>query len=373
MHKEISEIFTRAAQADRFTEICCALLGAQVRFGVLPCDEAEGDRAVREIMLSNPEWMEQQWANREAEIRHDVKAWIQTIREATGFEYWAWGLTSSDLVDTADSMAVRKVYGVLQEAMGELDTGWTRMMIRSVFHVEPVEGETYSLTDQDKWVWAYTHGQAAMPMDLDHWLGVQHLEISSARTAMQNSAMANSVIRLRGPIGNINQTGGVLTPEIEHTVGTLLGLTHAPASTQVIPRSHRQTWYNTLAGVAGLLESLALRYRLYSLMGLAAAPGANSGSSAMPHKDGLNPHLLERVCGLAPMVRAIAHGSAENVALWLERDLTHSATDRISMEMIPHLLLEQIHCLTQWFNHAEIEVFNGDTRPESSYEINLRR
>ncbi len=249
----------------------------------------------------------------EAEVRHDVIAFVSQVAETIGPEgrYLHYGLTSSDVVDTALSMAMVAAADRLIERLGRL---------RAVLRARAAE-EAHTLTV------GRTHGVHAEPITFGLKLARHDDALRRDEERLGAAREAVAVGKLSGAVG----TYAHLPPEVEAEVCARLGLRPVPVAGQVIERDRHAQYMTALALAAGDLENLALeiRHLQRTEVGEAFEPFApgQKGSSAMPHKR--NPVNAEKVCGLARLVRSLAMASLEEIALWHERDISHSSVERI--------------------------------------------
>jgi adenylosuccinate lyase len=249
----------------------------------------------------------------EREVGHDVIAFVSSVAEACGPEgrYLHLGLTSSDVLDT--SFAVQLVRAADLLIQGAVDLADTIRRQAQRYRGTVMVGRT--------------HGIHAEPITLG-------LKLASWYTEMQRNIgrleAARAMIRF-GKISGAVGTFAHLAPEVEAYVCHRLGLQPEPVATQVVPRDRHAQFFATLAIVAGSLERFAteIRHLQRSEVREAEEPfaGGQKGSSAMPHKR--NPVLSENVTGLARLLRAYAGAALEDIALWHERDISHSSVERV--------------------------------------------
>jgi adenylosuccinate lyase len=248
----------------------------------------------------------------EAETRHDVIAFLTHVAERTGSEarFLHQGMTSSDVLDTALSVQLARASDIL---LTDLDALLVVIERRAREHkMTPTIGRS--------------HGIHAEPVTFGLKLAGFHAEFARARMRLEAARQDVATCAISGAVG----TFANIDPFVEAYVADKLGLSVEPVSTQVIPRDRHAMFFATLAVIAGSIERLATEVRhLQRTEVLEAeeyfAPG-QKGSSAMPHKR--NPVLTENLTGLARMVRSYALPALENVALWHERDISHSSVER---------------------------------------------
>jgi len=249
----------------------------------------------------------------ERQVKHDVIAFTTNVAEHVGREgrYLHYGLTSNDVVDTAQALQVREASGLLlagQQRLGEV------LKKRALeFKHTPMIGRT--------------HGIHAEPITFGCKLAIWFEENRRNTERLAYAAEQMRVGKLSGAVGSYTH----LAPSIEKKVCDRLGLRPAPTSSQVIQRDRHAFYLCTLAVCAASLEKIALEVRGLQRTEVREVEEYFSpeqkGSSVMPHKR--NPVTAEQICGLARVVRANAQAGLENVALWHERDISHSSVERV--------------------------------------------
>src|SRR5918994_2773525 len=251
----------------------------------------------------------------EREVDHDVIAFLRATGETIGpgARFVHVGLTSSDVVDTALALQAAAATDLLLAGLNALITVVGRQAV--VFRETLMIGRT--------------HGMHAEPMTFGHKLAVWFDELRRQQRRLMIAREDIAVGKISGAVG----THAHVPPELEEEVCCALGLGVAPASTQIIQRDRHAFMLAVIAGIGGTLEKLATEIRLLQRTEVGEVeepfdPG-NQGSSAMPHKR--NPHASERITGLARLLRGYATTAAENNALWHERDISHSSTERVIM------------------------------------------
>ncbi|MCT2559029.1 adenylosuccinate lyase [Tsuneonella sp. YG55] len=248
----------------------------------------------------------------EAVTKHDVIAFLTWVAEQVGDEarFMHQGMTSSDVLDTTLSVQLAKASDILLE---DLDLLLAAIERRAREHkYTPTIGRS--------------HGIHAEPVTFGLKLAQAHAEFARCRERLVNARREIATCAISGAVG----TFANVSPEVEEHVAERLGLAIEPVSTQVIPRDRHAMYFATLAVIAGSIERLAVEIRHLQRTEVLEAeeyfsPG-QKGSSAMPHKR--NPILTENLTGQARMIRAYALPALENVALWHERDISHSSVER---------------------------------------------
>ncbi|HWK35048.1 adenylosuccinate lyase [Sphingomonas sp.] len=248
----------------------------------------------------------------EAVTKHDVIAFLTWVAEQVGDEarYMHQGMTSSDVLDTCLSVQLARASDLL---LADLDALLDVLKRRAIEHkLTPTIGRS--------------HGIHAEPVTFGLKLAEAHAEFSRARTRLIAARADIATCAISGAVG----TFANIDPRVEEHVAAKLGLSIEPVSTQVIPRDRHAMYFATLGVIASSIERLATEVRHLQRTEVLEAeeyfsPG-QKGSSAMPHKR--NPVLTENLTGLARMVRSAAIPAMENVALWHERDISHSSVER---------------------------------------------
>ena len=248
----------------------------------------------------------------EREVKHDVIAFLTHLAEIVGPEarFVHQGMTSSDVLDTTFAVQLSRSADIL---IADVDALLAALKRRAFEHkYTPTIGRS--------------HGIHAEPTTFGLKLAGFYAEFSRARARLVAARREIATAQISGAVG----TFANVSPAVEEHVARAMGLTIEPVSTQVIPRDRHAMFFSTLAVVASSLERLAteIRHLQRSEVGEAEEyfSAGQKGSSAMPHKR--NPVLSENLCGLARMVRAYALPALENVALWHERDISHSSAER---------------------------------------------
>ena len=249
----------------------------------------------------------------EERVRHDVIAFITNVCEHLGDEsrFFLFGLTSSDLLDTSLALLCREACGIVERELAALCDSLRDLALE---HRRTV-------------MVGRTHGMHAEPITFGLKMLVWYEETRRNLARMEVARASVSVGKLSGAVGTLSH----VPPELEERVCARLGLRPEPAATQVVQRDRHAELLSALAITAASLEKFATEIRHLQRTEVGeAAEGfgeGQKGSSAMPHKR--NPILCERVCGLSRVVRANALAAVENVALWHERDISHSSVERV--------------------------------------------
>lgn len=261
---------------------------------------------------------------------HDVTAFLRSVAESLGEEgrYVHFGLTSSDVWDTATALQLRDACDLLLKGIDGLSAVLER---QAVAH-------------RDTLCTGRTHGVHAEPTTFGLKLAVWVDEMRRNRKRLEAARETVAVGAISGTVG----THASVPPELEEIVCRKLGLGIEAASTQVIQRDRHAQFVTTLAIIGASLEKFATEIRALQKTEVREAEEpfdeGQTGSSAMPHKR--NPELCERVTGLARILRGYALTSMENVALWHERDISHSSTERIMFPDATLVLDYMLHIFT---------------------------
>jgi adenylosuccinate lyase len=251
----------------------------------------------------------------ERETHHDVISFLRSVQERLGPEgrFLHLGLTSSDVLDTALAVQLVEAGGVLRAALERLSATVTAAALR--YRHTLMVGRT--------------HGIHAEPTTFGFKLAMWVDELRRARARLDAAVEDVAVGKISGAVG----THTTVPPQVEEYVCERLGLRPAPVSTQIVQRDRHAHYEQTLALIGASLEKMAQEIRHLQRTELSEAfepfGAGQQGSSAMPHKR--NPEKAERVCGLARVLRGYAVTALENVALWHERDISHSSAERITL------------------------------------------
>jgi adenylosuccinate lyase len=277
----------------------------------------------------------------EAEVRHDVIAFTTAVAEFVGPEsrWFHYGLTSNDVVDTAQALLIAEASAIIAGDLRELATVLERRAWE--FKDTPMIGRT--------------HGIHAEPITFGFKLANWFSETQRNIARFENAAEEMRVGKFSGAVG----TFAHLSPELEEEMCARLGLRAAAISSQVIQRDRHANYLATLAVIASTLDKIATEIRHLQRTEVREAEEYFSekqkGSSAMPHKR--NPVTSEQISGLARVVRSNAQAGFENVALWHERDISHSSVERIilpdSTTLVDYLLAKTTNLLGTMFVYPE--------------------
>ena len=303
--EEMKNLWTQEAKYDAWLKVEKAAVKAWNRLGLIP-DEA------CEKICANASFSVARIDEIEATTKHDVIAFLTSVSESLGEEsrFVHYGMTSSDCIDTAVALQMRDSLSLILQDVNEL--------------MEALKKR--ALEHQHTLMVGRSHGIHGEPITFGLVLAIWYDEIHRHLKALQETMKVISTGKISGAMGNFAHA----PLELEEYVCEELGLTPAPASNQVIQRDRYARLMSDLALLASSCEKIAIAIRHYQRTEVYEAeeyfsPG-QKGSSAMPHKR--NPVLTENITGLCRMIRSYAIPAMENVALWHERDISHSSVER---------------------------------------------
>jgi adenylosuccinate lyase len=303
----MQRIWSDESRLARWLEVELAALDGWAEVGAVPREAAEAIR--QRAVPPSPERV----AEIEEVTQHDVAAFVDAVAGDLGAEgrWLHFGLTSSDVLDTALALQVREAGQLILEG---IEHALDAVVRRAEEHRDTV-------------MVGRTHGVHAEPITFGAKLAGWAFEVDRDRERVARALEGMRVGKLAGAVGTY--AGG--DPEVERIACERLGLVPESAATQVVPRDRHAELLSTLALCASSLERFAteVRHLARTELGEVQEPfgRGQKGSSAMPHKR--NPVVAERICGLARIVRAAAHVGFENVPLWHERDISHSSAERV--------------------------------------------
>jgi adenylosuccinate lyase len=303
---EMASLWTDQARMDRWLEVEILATEGWAEVGVVPAADAAAIRARAAFTVAEVN-------ERERTTDHDVAAFVDVVQAAVGMPAGAWvhyGLTSSDVVDTALCVSLTQSADLLITASASLIAS---LKARSIeFADTPCIGRT--------------HGIHAEPTTFGAKLALWCLAVDRDRTRLQRAREAVAVGKLSGAVGTYSN----IEPSVETYVCTRLGLTPIPA-TQVVARDRHAEYLYACASLGATIETIAteIRHLQRTEVREVREPfrAGQKGSSAMPHKR--NPITAERLAGLARILRGNLIAGLENVALWHERDISHSSVERV--------------------------------------------
>jgi adenylosuccinate lyase len=337
---EMARLWSDENRFATWLEVEIAATEVLVERGTVPKDALAAIKAKARFDVARIEEIEK-------EVQHDVIAFVSCVAESVGPEgrWLHYGLTSSDVVDTALAILMRDACDLVRADVVDL---MEAVKERAFRHKNaPMIGRT--------------HGVHAEPMTFGLKMALWHAELQRQRERLDRARSTIAVGKLSGAVGTFSH----LPPEVEEAVCARLGLRPAPASSQILQRDRHAEVVTALALVAASLEKFATEIRALQRTEVREVEepfgAGQKGSSAMPHKR--NPVGCEQVCGLARLVRSNALASMENVALWHERDISHSSVERV---IVPDSFLALDHMLARF-----TRIVKGMTVDEARMRRNL--
>jgi len=326
---EMDEVWSDVRRLERWLEVELLATEAQAKIGVVPVDDAEQCRRrapeVDETFVADV-------LQREAVTNHDVAAFVDVVQQRIGFPAGSWihhGLTSSDVVDTALMWALHDAVALIREAAAELCGVLVELARRH----------------RDTVMVGRTHGIHAEPITFGAKVALWALQLHRDRGRLATLDETVSVCKLSGAVGTYSN----IDPRVESMVGAAIGLVPVPA-TQVIARDRHAEFLWVMASVGATTELMAVELRHLQRTEVGEvregfSPG-QKGSSAMPHKQ--NPISAETISGLARVLRSNLQAGLQDVALWHERDISHSSVERIVLpdsSQLAHYVLRRMATL----------------------------
>ncbi|HTT32043.1 MAG TPA: adenylosuccinate lyase [Methylomirabilota bacterium] len=327
---EMGHVWSDANKFAKWLEVELAATETLADAGQVPKEGAATIRAKAKIDVGRIRELE-------ARVKHDVIAFTMAVGESIGdpaaARWLHYGMTSNDVVDTAQALQVRDASKLIERDLvmfGEI------LDLRAhEFRHAPQIGRTHGIHAEP-----ITFG-----LKIANWFAENQRNIGRFREAAAQMAVG----KISGAVGNDSHLG----PEMEERICRRLGLAVAPVSSQVIQRDRHAQYLSALALIAATLEKIALEIRHLQRTEVREAEepfgGEQRGSSAMPHKR--NPVTCEQICGLARLVRSNMMAAYENVALWHERDISHSSVERVilpdSTILVDYMLSKMITIVGQ--------------------------
>jgi adenylosuccinate lyase len=328
---DVAELFTDEHRFDTMLEVELLAAEGLAEIGVLPHSDVMRLRQRRPVI--DGEFVDAV-ALREEVTNHDTAAFVDVVQSRIGMPEGAWihyGLTSSDVVDTALCSNLAQAMDIVITETTALRDALTRRAVASIDL--PITGRT--------------HGQHAEPTTYGAKFALFALQVQRDVERAQRARTSIAVGKLSGAVGTFSN----IDPAVEEYVCTRLGLVAVPA-TQVIARDRHAEVLYACASIGTAIEQFALEVRLLARyeVGEAEEPftAGQKGSSSMPHKR--NPVLSERLCGLARVLRGYLQAGLEDVALWHERDISHSSVERV---VLPDALQLTVYMLRKATGLAE--------------------
>ena len=320
----MGRIWSDESKYRRWLDVELAASEALAEIGEVPREAAEALRKHADFDVQRIQEIER-------EVKHDVISFTTAVSEkmaaAGAAQHSRWlhyGLTSNDVVDTAQALQIRDASALIKPALAKL---------RQVLHDRAFEFKHTVIVGR-------THGVHAEPTTFGLKVANWYAETDRHVRRFDDAAEQIRVGKISGAVG----TFAHISPQAEERICEKLGLEAAPISSQVIQRDRHAQYISTLALIAATLEKIALEVRHLQRTEVREAQEyfskSQKGSSAMPHKK--NPISCEQICGLARVVRSNLMAALENIALWHERDISHSSVERVilpdSTILVDHLL-----------------------------------
>ena len=296
-------------------------------------------KQLKEVSITHNEVLE-----REAVTNHDLAAFVDVLQSKIQKDSnWIhYGLTSSDVVDTANALLIKESLNIVVEKIAEL--------VNSL--------KNKAISESDTLIIGRTHGVYAEPTTLGSIFGNWCLEVSRGLDRLSSSLEIISYGKISGAVGNHS----LISEEIENKILEQLSLKPEPLASQIVSRDRYADLFSSFAIIAGTYERIATNIRHYQRSEVGemyeAFKQGQKGSSAMPHKK--NPIGSERICGLARVVRGNTQASYETMALWHERDISNSSVERIilpdTFQLIDFMTRDLINIINDLvINHENIE------------------
>jgi len=303
---EMGALWSEQNKFQKWLDVEIAVCEVHAEMGTIPHDALEEIKSRARFSVERINEIEKT-------TNHDVIAFTTNLAESIGAasRFVHYGLTSSDVVDTANALLLRDSVDILLKKIDLL----TETLKRRAFEFKqtPQVGRT--------------HGIHAEPTSFGLTFALWYDEMQRNRVRLVRAREAVAVGKISGAVGAFAH----LDPEVEEKVCQRLGLKAAPVSTQIIQRDNYAEYLNVLAVIGSSLEKMALNVRHWQRTEVREAQErftkGQKGSSAMPHKR--NPIISERICGMARVIRANSLVGLENIALWHERDISHSSAERV--------------------------------------------
>src|SRR5580765_7265803 len=325
---EMGALWSDETKFQKWLDVEIAVCEVHAEMGVIPPDALEQIKSRAQFSVARINEIEKT-------TDHDVIAFTTNLAESIGeaSRFVHYGLTSSDVVDTANALLLRDACDLLLPRIDAL--------------LDVLKRRAFEFKDTPQI--GRTHGIHAEPTSFGLTFALWYDEMRRNRERLSGARETVAVGKISGAVGAFAH----LDPEVEEKVCTRLGLRAAPVSTQIIQRDNYAEYLCTLAITAASLEKFALQIRHWQRTEVREAQEkfkrGQKGSSAMPHKR--NPILSERICGMARIVRANSVVGLENVALWHERDISHSSAERV--------VLPDSSITTDYILHKAASLFDG--------------
>jgi adenylosuccinate lyase len=347
---EIAEIFSDRSKFARYLEIELLATEAQAKLGVVPQTDAQTCRAKAPLV---DDAFVHRIAERELVTDHDVAAFVDVVQSTIGMPAGAWihhGLTSTDVVDTAWCWMLKDGAELILGAMNELITKLQEL----------------AQQHRDSVMIGRTHGIHAEPTTFGVKVALWALQVDRDRSRMRAAREAIAVCKLSGAVGTYSN----ISPEVEAHVAKSLGLVAVPA-TQVVARDRHAEFLWACASLGSTIEAIAVELRHLQRTEVSEVregfKAGQKGSSAMPHKR--NPISAETLTGLSRVLRSNLQTGLQNVALWHERDISHSSAERIVLPDSAMLAYYVTKRLTRVLANLEVDTQRMVDNLSSSFGV----
>lgn len=347
---EIAEIFSDRSKFARYLEIELLATEAQAKLGVVPQTDAQTCRAKAPLV---DDAFVHKIAERELVTDHDVAAFVDVVQSAIGMPAGAWihhGLTSTDVVDTAWCWMLKDGAELILGAMNELITKLQEL----------------AQQHRDSVMIGRTHGIHAEPTTFGAKVALWALQVDRDRARMRAAREAIAVCKLSGAVGTYSN----ISPDVEAHVAKSLGLVAVPA-TQVVARDRHAEFLWACASLGSTIEAIAVELRHLQRTEVSEVregfKAGQKGSSAMPHKR--NPISAETLTGLSRVLRSNLQTGLQNVALWHERDISHSSAERIVLPDSAMLAYYVTKRLTKVLANLEVDTQRMVDNLDSSFGV----
>ena len=330
---EMGRVWSEENRFQKWLEVELAATETLAEAGVVPREAAAKLRERARIDVARINEIE-------AKVKHDVIAFTiaaqESVADPEAARWLHYGLTSNDVVDTAQALLVREASRLIEEDLDAFG--------------EVLERRAWEFKDTPEI--GRTHGIHAEPITFGLKVANWYAENRRDLARFQAAAHQMAVGKISGAVGTCTHLG----PEVEQKICQKLGLATAPITSQVIERDRHAQYLSTLAIVAASLERVALEIRHLQRTEVREVEepfgGEQRGSSAMPHKR--NPVSSEQICGLARIVRANSLAALENIALWHERDISHSSVERVILPDSTILVDYMLHRTTEIVRNMKV-------------------
>ncbi|MFN4226935.1 MAG: adenylosuccinate lyase [Candidatus Ratteibacteria bacterium] len=333
--KEMAEIWSEENKFKKYLEVEIAVLEGWSKIGVIPVDVVEKVKEKAKVNIERINEIEKI-------THHDVIAFIEQISETVGEEgkYIHLGLTSSDIIDTSFALILREAGNIILDDIKNL---------LKVLKKKAIQYKNICMIGR-------THGIHAEPITLGFKIGTWYFEFLRNKERIERAIEEISVGKISGAVGTFSN----IEPEVEEFVCNKFNLKREKFSTQIISRDRYAYFISVLGVISSSCEKIALQFRLLQQTEISEIfepfGEKQKGSSAMPHKR--NPILCERICGLSRIIKKNVNVALENVALWHERDISHSSAERLILPESTILLDYILNLLIKIVDGMEINIKN---------------